>query len=86
LSINDDSKSDLLIYPNPVVDQLTISLQNTTTEVNKLIIYNSLGQLVLENQFTQNEISIPVSHLANGVYFLRVDHGDGVEQVKFVKR
>ncbi|WP_396150045.1 T9SS type A sorting domain-containing protein [Flavobacterium sp.] len=86
LSIKEDSKSDLLIYPNPVVDQLTISLQNTTTEVNKLFIYNSLGQLVLENQFTQNEISIPVSHLANGVYFLRVDHGDGVEQVKFVKR
>ncbi|MBC8882992.1 hypothetical protein H9X57_05080 [Flavobacterium piscinae] len=27
LSINDDRKSDLLIYPNPVVDQLTISLK-----------------------------------------------------------
>ncbi|MBC8882991.1 T9SS type A sorting domain-containing protein [Flavobacterium piscinae] len=61
-------------------------MKNTTTEVNKLFIYNSLGQLVLENQFTQNEISISVSHLSKGVYFLRVDHGEGVEQVKFVKR
>jgi alpha-tubulin suppressor-like RCC1 family protein len=86
LSIEDTLKKDIHIYPNPVEDYLNITLQNISALKHSIFIYNSLGQLMYENQYTQNEFSIPVSHFVKGVYFLRVDHGDGVEQVKFVKR
>ena len=57
---------NVMIYPNPAHDFVTISAQN----VSSVQIFNSVGQLVL----TTEETVINVSELPQGVYFVRVDN------------
>jgi hypothetical protein len=66
--------SELVVYPNPSNTKIYISYSSSTQNqtasflaVTKKELYNSVGQMVLSTK--ENEID--VSHLANGVYYLK---------------
>jgi len=70
----------LKIYPNPTNGQLTI--ENDQLSIESVEIYNIVGQKLQSKIVNlQSEIGIDVSHLANGMYYLRI----GEKMVKFVK-
>ena len=58
------------VFPNPVQNQLTISWKTPAFDTPELIIYNSLGKVILQrNKITSNqEIEINTTSLPNGVY------------------
>lgn len=58
------------VYPNPANQFVTMQLKSFD-EVDKVEIYNYLGELVLEETPTSNEITIPVSQWAEGIYFVK---------------
>jgi hypothetical protein len=62
-----DDKSGLLIYPNPVVNTLTIA--NRLPEIFKIIIYDSSGSLVFQEK---NKKVINTSYLPTGIYLMKV--------------
>ena len=65
--------SRISLYPNPVSETLSLEVSSTNNKMAKLIIYNSVGQPVLEDQVVLSENlskTINVSHLAEGVYHL----------------
>ncbi len=64
-----NSTGDYLIYPNPADDHFYIS--NVTSEV-QVVIYNSTGMVVYSEKTNGNEIN--VSHLAPGLYFVKVEN------------
>ena len=73
---------ELQVYPNPVNYELRI----INYEGGKIEIYDVVGQLLYQinkstNKQINNEISIDVSHLSAGMYFLKVDN----RVVRFVK-
>ncbi|MCL7752542.1 T9SS type A sorting domain-containing protein [Polaribacter sp. Z022] len=55
------------IYPNPSSKQITIQIN--TLDFKKASIYNSLGQFVKSSK----ELTIDISSLSNGIYFLQVE-------------
>ena len=65
------------IYPNPIIDFLTINFRNEENKKYTLAIYNSIGQLVqkIEN-ISNGQLSMDRSNLTNGLYFfqLETDH------------
>ncbi|KAA5533682.1 T9SS type A sorting domain-containing protein [Taibaiella lutea] len=64
-----NTKQSVSIYPNPVNTILNIRTENTSA----VYIYNAAGQLVLTKTIDgQNNTGIDVSHLANGIYSLRI--------------
>jgi hypothetical protein len=68
------------VYPNPAGNQLIIN--NGELIIENIEIYNVMGQMVQSKIVNlQSEIVIDVSHLANGMYFLKVDG----KVVRFVK-
>lgn len=73
-------KSDnLLIYPNPVKDQINISLKYKIDHVD---IYNSLGRLICSVSKINNEqVEIEVN-LNPGIYLIKVQS----EKRQFIKR
>lgn len=77
-SSNDMSEIDFKIYPNPATDILNISL-NGNLILEKVIIYNNLGQVVK----TTNHTVINIDHLSPGVYFVEVitDQGKDVKKL-----
>jgi hypothetical protein len=80
----------LMIYPNPAIHQLFISLppmeQQTAIEV-----LNALGQQVLQLQSINNSsertlIVLPLDELSKGVYFIRIESVNLQEIKRFIKQ
>lgn len=78
-SLDENSNSDLEIYPNPSTDILMI--KNVTA--NDYSIYNVDGKIVSSGTVTNNEIT--VSNLEKGNYFVQLTTSNGVYQTKFIK-
>ena len=74
------------VYPNPTSGQLRISISdNSISDIrqSKIEIYDVVGKLQNAEHRTQNEeIVIDISHLTNGMYFLKIDN----KVVKVIKQ
>jgi len=69
------------IYPNPSSDELHIQMP-TTFGLEKVTVYNSLGQKVLENTTTD----FSVAALATGVHYVDIQTSEGTYHKKFIKK
>ncbi len=69
------------VYPNPAVDELYIQLPNTVT-LEKVIVFNSLGQKVTEG----HQPSVSLSNVSSGVLFLEITTDAGVFHKKIIKK
>ena len=74
-------KDYVSIYPNPVQDVLNVS----ATGFDNVEIVNFLGQVVYQNQVTNNSFQINTADLTDGVYFVRLI-GENTVTKKFIKR
>jgi hypothetical protein len=70
---------EISIYPNPANTELNIA---ATDKINQLAITNLLGQTVFTQHYNDEKVSVNVSGLPPGVYFVKVN---GSEVRKFVK-
>lgn len=68
----------LSIYPNPVTDYLTITL----SESQKVCIYNTMGQEVLNKQLDEGSNTLNLNSMEKGVYLITA----GPEKLKIVKK
>ncbi|MBW6492596.1 MAG: T9SS type A sorting domain-containing protein, partial [Lentimicrobium sp.] len=83
-------ESALSVYPNPLSDQMNITLALDKPNPVSLIMTNNLGQIVAfinENQYSAgtHQIFWNASKLPSGIYFLRLQIGDGVVIKKILK-
>ncbi len=77
---NIEPLNDILIYPNPVNDYLSIS---SDFEIYKLEIYNLLGQVILVS--LNPNTSIDLTNLKTGNYILKLNTNQGVINRTFIK-
>ena len=82
-SVIDLSKKldNILIYPNPATDNLTI----VAPQKSEIEILNIEGQIIKDISATENQTAIDISDFANGVYVVEVKTEKGIEVRKFVK-
>ncbi|MBP7810538.1 MAG: T9SS type A sorting domain-containing protein [Bacteroidia bacterium] len=71
-SITSDNYN-LIVYPNPAINTLNISLKNTSQEVNSVTITDFLGKEV-SRSFAKNgnDLIVSVDDLCAGIYMLNV--------------
>ncbi|HTL80307.1 MAG TPA: T9SS type A sorting domain-containing protein [Bacteroidia bacterium] len=62
------SMYEMSSYPNPASDEITIS----TIDNGTLFIYNSIGEIVAQQQIIKGENKIDVNTLAEGMYILKI--------------
>mgnify|MGYP005749316913 CR=1 FL=1 len=78
----------LQVYPNPNSGKFTVSFATSKTEKVKLVLVNSIGQVLFEN--TQNRVAgnheqqISLDNLPTGVYILQVHTSGKVLNKKVV--
>src|SRR5574343_202040 len=75
--------NELKIYPNPFNDYLKLSTE-TNLNIERITIYNSLGQIVNTN--TSNYDYIDVSKLKTGYYFIEIVSDEGKKIEKIIKQ
>ena len=78
----EESQNELLIYPNPAYNMLNI---NGIGEGN-YSIFNILGEVIYNNVVNQDKITIDISSLQSGKYFVQVErNGELSKMSSFVK-
>lgn len=84
LSVNENSAIKFKAYPNPVENILNISGEQTISDV---IIYNYLGQKVMQKSFDSENIQMDFSQLTSGNYLVVANDISGNQNtLKIVKK
>ena len=76
-----DLEQTISVYPNPANDELHIMMP-TSVQLEKVEIFNTLGQLI--GQKTDHDFSI--SELASGIHLLKITTSEGVIHKNFIKK
>lgn len=72
----------IIVYPNPTSSTFSI---NTGAKINKLVLFNNLGEPVLIKDAFDPDESIDISYLPNGIYYLRLKTDTSLETSKVLK-
>ncbi len=81
-------ENNLLLYPNPASNQITLELSEATTQTTILQIKNTLGQILKTAPLTKGnkQQQIDISNLAPGFYFVQMQSGNRMISKKFIKQ
>lgn len=74
-NIEEEKPQDLLIYPNPATDKVTVSAGDGIA-INKISIYNTYGLLVYESAISTYSSEIDISGLPAGTYIADISGVD----------
>ena len=80
------NNTDMLLYPNPTSQKLTIQFQQALTTTDALQVTDVAGRVVIRQQLTraQKTIELNVTGLAPGRYFIRIPFGNKIINQSFV--
>lgn len=86
--LSNDEMSDIVLFPNPAKDELTMSWFTDADEDLLVTCIDILGQQLMSKNYERSEVTagikINTSNFSNGVYFIRVVQGDLVRTRRFV--
>jgi hypothetical protein len=79
------------MFPNPTVENLSITFNSASSEKISIDILNALGQLVISKEITasntvEQRVELNVSNLDSGVYTVRFTTGGSEVSRTFVKK
>ena len=80
--IEDIHTNNVNIYPNPAKDRLYIE---TETEIEDLVVFDIYGRRQQSTVNGQQTLSIDISNLNSGVYFVKITTAEGNIVKRFVK-
>jgi ELWxxDGT repeat protein len=76
----------LQVYPNPAIDKINISFNRGS--FNSISIYGISGNIVSNQEIKaeENNVSLDISHIPSGIYFVKLISNDGdIEVLKVLK-
>lgn len=76
LGVDDNVVSKFYLYPNPTSGIIKV---NSIVEINRLEVYNNLGQVVI---FELNNDSVDISSLSIGLYYIKIEDVFGNSEIK----
>ncbi|GGD34708.1 DUF7619 domain-containing protein [Flavobacterium orientale] len=72
LGTDEFTAGNLVLYPNPANDRVTISVNNSTDTIANIRMMDVLGQVVHQQKGTPNETVVDISGLSTGVYLVEI--------------
>ena len=82
--------TDLVLYPNPAIDELNISFNILENNVANIQITDLSGKEIQQHYINSvqgsNLVSIDTTNLSTGVYFVQIKAGERIVSKKFVKK
>jgi len=87
-SMNTDMPMDILLFPNPMMDEATVVISSSQNEKVTIAITDITGKVVSNDIFNTNStFSIQNSELRSGIYFLTATTTGGERKtIKVVKQ
>ena len=76
--------ANLQVYPNPNSGVFTVELNNGLTK--NIEVMDVTGRVILANTSENDQITVNINNLSNGVYYVKVKSDNAVEVLKVVKQ
>jgi len=75
VSINQNSNSDITIYPNPVSNSNEVIIQSDLDDISKVVLINQIGQIIKISsvRVRENLILLKTQDLQKGIYFVTIE-------------
>jgi hypothetical protein len=74
LAVNSFTESNIMMYPNPAKNQVTISIDNTNEVIENINIIDMLGKQVIRlNKVNEVTKLIDITSLNTGIYFVEIE-------------
>ena len=80
-SVDENSLLNVMLYPNPTSGQLNIEAE----EMVSVSVYDIVCQCVVQKSAENGELSLDMSQLQNGIYFVKVNTANGSVVQRVVK-
>jgi len=74
------------IYPNPSQHTVTLDAGNNLLMQARVEIIDLLGKSLMRNTIAVTKTQLDLSHLSNGIYFVKFSNEVGEKVFKIVKR
>lgn len=81
---NPNKRFDVLLFPNPAKDVLTIAISGNYSETSIITIQNMLGDEVFKETIETNSKSIDINGLTSGIYFITLTNQEVQSTQKIV--
>jgi hypothetical protein len=75
---------NLNIYPNPAVNNITISSNNANYKIEEINIYNILGEIVQSEKLEEHHQIVDINKLNNGIYMVEIKSGEKKKKQKLL--
>jgi hypothetical protein len=73
------------VFPNPAGQIININFKDNSNNTKHLVVFDLLG-----NEYTsftgQSNTTLNVENLPTGIYFLKVNEGNSMKVIKFMKQ
>lgn len=76
----------IILFPNPSSDKFEVKISNNSLKCTEIIIYNVIGKTIKRIPFNNNSITIDISSLEKGMYFVNILTEKGCFTKKFIKQ
>jgi ELWxxDGT repeat protein len=78
-----EKEVDFIIYPNPANEVINIKIKNEFNG-SKITLNNILGEKVLEDEMTTNQLQINTNYLKSGVYLITIQNNNSQSTKKII--
>ena len=76
----------VLIYPNPVADNLTITVKSELSAPSSYLLYDSAGKKLAVGDITDEKTTIDMTACTKGTYILNISIGNESTSWKVLKK
>ncbi len=73
---------NIQLSPNPASDLLHIQVNDSPNAMKKLELYSTAGQLILQQSWSDEQLTLPIHHLPEGIYFAKIEVNETVATLR----
>ena len=83
LGVNDDAAQQVSLFPNPTRGSFTVNAEN----LQQVLVYNTVGQLVLNQICEGNSTVLDLGNAESGIYMVKVisANGESVQKISVIR-
>jgi len=67
------NNNEIVLFPNPVNSTLTLNLASLNTANKRVQVFNTVGQILLDQNFIESKVTVNLENLKSGIYFVRIN-------------
>lgn len=83
---NEDLKLSFALVPNPAQSEINIYFDNNINSFTKIDVIDVIGKSIISSEISVGKVvTIPLSNMSSGIYFIKVQQGTHIVTKKIIK-